>query len=592
MSNNTKRIVPWISMEEWTQVYQQVYSNKIKERWAGLNQMTMWKSRVDKLSLGVECSLYLLQAILRDEEYKMDHSALSENDVVLMYSTAIIRFINLISHLGQVDLRHQPISAIAEMAGIPDWLVSIRHEATHAKMPSLDILRPGANLAMDWLKENYWRTEEEDSYDLYWPESKRATSRMMLAKTKMAEEGKNTGSAASKHAVIPEELQLAVSMLVVLLKEMGCRNSFNEIQSRDLHQYAYELWLQTKIPSTPLNKKEIAKLTIPLKKILALIFDEIKRILSEWVETDGVEGIEQTEKVDALKGKCFISALCQSPHLLKKPEKGTIFSNLKPIWTLIQQWQTVPYLMNKLVTIEVEDDQQQRVFLSLMGDMTNAVLHARNNPENEKNVFKFDEGLRSVDWDKMTHAILLEPHPETWNTVSKVFLLYDPPVNAKKKEKVAALLRLYLGKDTSAEPSERAAFGKSTIHSKIFTAAMLNPQNEKPVLKRDSGNQHSQDNKYSADQAPVIDEWTLCSEHDWSRVPIGSLPSITTDKLELEGVDWELVEVEASDCNSDRIVNGTKRTGERFDWNSLLRKRRRRGGLTKEGPVGHVATTQ
>jgi hypothetical protein len=93
----------------------------------------------------------------------------------------------------------------------------------------------------------------------------------------------------------------------------------------------------------------------------------------------------------------------------------------------------------------------------------------------------------------------------------RVFLLYDPPVNAKKKEKVAALLRLYLGKDTSAEPSERAAFGKSTIHSKIFTAAMLNPQNEKPVLKRDSGNQHSQDNKYSADQAPVIDEWTLCS---------------------------------------------------------------------------------
>ncbi len=46
------------------------------------------------------------------------------------------------SHLGQVE-RHQPISAIAEMAGIPDWLVSIRHEATHAKMPSLGILRPG-----------------------------------------------------------------------------------------------------------------------------------------------------------------------------------------------------------------------------------------------------------------------------------------------------------------------------------------------------------------------------------------------------------------------------------------------------------------
>jgi hypothetical protein len=89
----------------------------------------------------------------------------------------------------------------------------------------------------------------------------------------------------------------------------------------------------------------------------------------------------------------------------------------------------------------------------------------------------------------------------------------------------------------------------------------------------------------------VLFYFLFMAEHDWSRVPIGSLPSITTDKLELEGVDWELVEVEAIDCNSDRIVNGTKRTGERFDWNSLLRKRRRRGGLTKEGPVGHVAKT-
>lgn len=31
-------------------------------------------------------------------------------------------------------------------------LVSIRHEATHARMPFLGILRPGAKLAMEWLE--------------------------------------------------------------------------------------------------------------------------------------------------------------------------------------------------------------------------------------------------------------------------------------------------------------------------------------------------------------------------------------------------------------------------------------------------------
>lgn len=48
--------------------------------------------RVAKLPLGVECSLYLLQGILRDEEFKINpKGSVSENDVVLMYSTAIIR---------------------------------------------------------------------------------------------------------------------------------------------------------------------------------------------------------------------------------------------------------------------------------------------------------------------------------------------------------------------------------------------------------------------------------------------------------------------------------------------------------------------
>ena len=94
----------------------------------------------------------------------------------------------------------------------------------------------------------------------------------------------------------------------------------------------------------------------------------------------------------------------------------------------------------------------------------------------------------------------------------RLFQLCDPPVNAKKQEKVATLLRLYLGKDSSAEPSKRAAFGKSTINSKIYTVAMLNPLNEKPGVQRESkDDQHSQGNKSSTEQAPVIDEWTLCS---------------------------------------------------------------------------------
>lgn len=79
-------------------------------------------------------------------------------------------------------------------------------------------------------------------------------------------------------------------------------------------------------------------------------------------------------------------------------------------------------------------------------------------------------------------------------------------------------------------------------------------------------------------------------DYDWSRIPIGSLPGVSNE-LELNGVEWELVQAESSDSDSEQLVSSTKRIGERFDWNSLMRKRRRRGGLTKEGPEAINITT-
>ena len=35
----------FFNREEWTRVYQQVYSDNLDEKWKGLNQMTLWKSR-------------------------------------------------------------------------------------------------------------------------------------------------------------------------------------------------------------------------------------------------------------------------------------------------------------------------------------------------------------------------------------------------------------------------------------------------------------------------------------------------------------------------------------------------------------------
>ena len=36
--------------------------------------------------------------------------------------------------------------------GLPEWLVNIRHEATHYTLPSMDLLRNGVSVALEWLK--------------------------------------------------------------------------------------------------------------------------------------------------------------------------------------------------------------------------------------------------------------------------------------------------------------------------------------------------------------------------------------------------------------------------------------------------------
>ena len=70
---------------------------------------------------------------------------------------------------------------------------------------------------------------------------------------------------------------------------------------------------------------------------------------------------------------------------------------------------------------------------------------------------------------------------------------------------------------------------------------------------------------------------------DWSKVAIGSLPHTILGPEELDLTEVEWVRVEREYQNKDPTGRGDqKRMGDRFDWNTLSRKRRRRGGQNKE----------
>jgi len=69
---------------------------------------------------------------------------------------------------------------------------------------------------------------------------------------------------------------------------------------------------------------------------------------------------------------------------------------------------------------------------------------------------------------------------------------------------------------------------------------------------------------------------------DWSKVAIGSLPhtALGPEELDLTEVEWVRIECQ----NKDLTGGGDQKRmlSDRFDWNTLSRKRRRRGGQNKE----------
>lgn len=108
-----------------------------------------------KLPVGVDCTLSILQVCLRDREWtsKIDNGELPmycENDLSLMYSTTIMRFLNHFCNIGHT--KQTSLFQIAKHLRIPEWIVSLRHQAAHGcELPSIGVLRIAINILLHWL---------------------------------------------------------------------------------------------------------------------------------------------------------------------------------------------------------------------------------------------------------------------------------------------------------------------------------------------------------------------------------------------------------------------------------------------------------
>ncbi|XP_020510088.1 ribosomal biogenesis protein LAS1L [Labrus bergylta] len=150
-SEKKRHVVSWINKAEWDQVLEYLYSKDPGLQRYALNRISAWKARyVNSTPVAVDCTADLVRCQVLDRSGQV-----GGDDLVLLYGAALVRFVNQITERQQ-GRTARPLRRLAGNLNIPEWVVELRHDVTHRKMPTLKWCRKGCKVVLDWLQQEYW----------------------------------------------------------------------------------------------------------------------------------------------------------------------------------------------------------------------------------------------------------------------------------------------------------------------------------------------------------------------------------------------------------------------------------------------------
>ncbi|XP_065499767.1 ribosomal biogenesis protein LAS1L [Caloenas nicobarica] len=146
-----RTVVAWRGRAEWDQVMVGLYCGDSRLQQEALDRVSAWKSRYGpKMPLAVDCTAELIRCKVLDSSGR-----LKSHELILSYGLALVRFVNLITERKQ-KMVSIPLRQLAREVDIPVWVVDLRHELTHGKLPRLALCRRGCDVVLEWLRKTYW----------------------------------------------------------------------------------------------------------------------------------------------------------------------------------------------------------------------------------------------------------------------------------------------------------------------------------------------------------------------------------------------------------------------------------------------------
>ncbi|KAM9440347.1 ribosomal biogenesis protein LAS1L [Clarias gariepinus] len=146
-----RHVVAWLNRAEWEQVVEYLSSRETALQTHALHRITAWKGRFGPSTpVAVETTANLVRCQILDRSGKLER-----DDLVLLYGMALTRFVNLILERKQGRVA-KPLRLLASTMNIPEWIVNLRHDITHRRLPTLKWCRKGCEFVLNWLQQQYW----------------------------------------------------------------------------------------------------------------------------------------------------------------------------------------------------------------------------------------------------------------------------------------------------------------------------------------------------------------------------------------------------------------------------------------------------
>ncbi|KAG7314342.1 hypothetical protein KOW79_021645 [Hemibagrus wyckioides] len=501
-----RHVVAWMNKAEWEQVVDYLHSREPALQTHALHRITAWKGRFGPSTpVAVESTANLVRCQILDRSGKLER-----DDLVLLYGLALTRFVNLILERKQGRVA-KPLRRLASTMNIPEWIVNLRHEITHRRLPTLKWCRKGCEFVLNWLQQQYWsrqlsglsdwNSSSEDEEDE--EESTRRQEEEVMKRQKEIERHKR-----ARELIISYERE-QFQVFEDLLKQGSARGSWPNA-SADLS------WILAQIQQLNMEARDAV--------INTLVQDGFLIPTAEQLDSLNIDPSE--ELLDPL-------APCVPPEFLRF---------WLPLLKVVNSSSFINQLLEKLFTELATEPTNHRAYYT--SAWISEILHC--NGRNESKAFRRMRMMKErlfvnripLRWHELISVCVNAPCAATPFLLQQILMDMDKPLPLDTQRNLLRLCTIYtqshLGSCSPSNPdSSHPVYTLESLQERVGGSNQSpHEARELPMAPptQELQEQLSAETVQERNAALRGSAWSVCTDKvPWKQYPLGKVPGQTDD---------------------------------------------------------------